>query len=215
VTAAEAATAPAKLAYADPPGERPRVALFRLAQICWIAPLSTGVLTVAAYAVTFAQPLVFLGLGILVAGGVMFGIGAVCVTIFRWLLRRCDPDERALWSRRASVLLGLLVLNIPAAIACASAGLYLSSRVLLTLVNETSAPITDVTLASPGQLMRIDRLAPGERRRFLLAANGEGQMTFQATQNGTALSGVAIGYVTQGARSTVRFTPSGPAVRDQ
>jgi hypothetical protein len=205
------------LGYAAPEYAAPRTSLYRIAQVCWAAPLVFGVALLVLYAITFERRLPTLGLLTLLGGAVMLFVGLVSLLTFKGLLPRCAPDVRATWSKRSSVLLVLLLLNIPASIACALAGLHLMSRFPVTLVNASSAAITDITVTAPGETVQIARLDPGEKRRVLLRVTADGEVTFSATQNSAPLSGIASGYVTSGpanGRSQVRFTEAGPVVRE-
>ena len=205
------------LAYASPDYAAPPIVLYRIGLLCWAVPLVVGVGLLALYALTFARQLPGLGLLTMLAGAVLWFVGLACLFTFKHLLQRCAPDVRAAWLRRARPIILLLVLNMPVAIACAFAGMYLASHFPVTLVNATSAPITDITVTAPGQAVHVLRLDPGEKRRVLLQVEADGEVTFSATQSGAAVSGTAAGYVTTGGangRSLVRFTLTGPIVRE-
>ena len=107
------ATVAAPLAYAVPEHPRPRVALYRVAQLCWVVPLTIGVLVTLLFVLTRAE---FFAL---------FGIGAICLVMFWALLRNCSTDDRRLWSKRAWILFGLMLLNFPIALGCAWLGAML------------------------------------------------------------------------------------------
>ena len=112
------ASPPPTLGYAAAEHPPPPVALFYIAKICWLVPLVVGVSTLLLFAIT--QSLIFPRLGLLTiaAGILLLGLGVVCLGVFAWLLRRCDPVTRAMWRPRVRRLFLLLFLNLPAAALC-------------------------------------------------------------------------------------------------
>ena len=119
------ATVAAPLAYAVPEHPRPRVALYRVAQLCWVVPLTIGVLVTLLFVLTRAEFFALFGFVTLFGGAALFGIGAICLVMFRALLRNCSTDDRRLWSKRAWILFGLMLLNFPIALGCAWLGAML------------------------------------------------------------------------------------------
>jgi len=112
----------APLAYAEPTHATPRVPLFRVAQVCWAAPLAIGLFVTLLFLLTRENALALIGFFTLVAGVGLFGIGLVCLVVFWCLLRNCSDDDRQKWSRRSWQLFGLMLLNFPIAFACAWLG---------------------------------------------------------------------------------------------
>ena len=210
------AAAAAPLGYASPQEARPKVGLYRVAVFCAAVPLAVGVLTLGLYALTFWEWLPFAGFFVFLGGGVLCLVGLVCVTVFYAGLRRCDADLRRAWSPRAARTSALLLANVPIAIFCAGAGIYLMSQWRVTLVNDTPGPVTDITITSPGETVVVERLDPGEDRNVLMSVGNDGEITFTASQDGRPVTGVAAGYVTHGmgGKSTVTFMPGGPQVED-
>ena len=119
----DAAPTSLPLAYAGPAYADPVVILYRIARICWLFPLAIGVASLALYVLTRRQGWAVVGLYTLLIGGIALGVGVVCLLVFSTLLKRCAPDVREAWSRKANRLFVLLLLNVPIAIACAAAGL--------------------------------------------------------------------------------------------
>jgi hypothetical protein len=117
-----AAAAAAPLAYAVPEHVRPRVALYRVAQVCWLVPLGIGLFVTLLFVLTRAEFFALFGFLTLFGGAALFGIGAICLVVFWSLLRNCSTDDRRLWSKRAWILFGLMLLNFPIAFGCAWIG---------------------------------------------------------------------------------------------
>jgi hypothetical protein len=212
VAALAAAPAPAApLGYASPREVRPKVWLYRVAVFCWVVPLVIGVAALALYALTFWDWLPVLGFAVFMGGGVLCVVGLICVAVFYVMLRPADPALRRAWSPRAARTATLLVANVPVAVVCAAAGIDLLSQWRVTLVNATGAPITDITLTSPGEVATVGRLEPGEDRDVFLSIGGDGEITFAATQDGQPVGGVVVGYVSDGmgGKSTLTFNPAG------
>lgn len=200
------------LTYAAPQHALPRVALYRVAQFCWIAPLVFGVGCLGLYAVTSNQTVAILGFFTMLIGAGLFGIGMICLIVFWALLLRCAVDVSRRWSKRSAVLLGLLILNFPIAFACAWTGSWLMTRFTVTVLNETNAPVADVKIEIPGDTALLGTIPPGGRVRRTLTIRGEGDLHFSAVQNGTPVSGDANAYLDSGLNGgsgTVVFSSSG------
>ena len=190
------------------------IGLYRVAVFCAVVPLVVGVTTLALYALTFWDTLQLVGAFTIVAGSILCFIGLVCVTVFYIGLRRCDIELRRPWSLRATRTATLLVGNVPIAMVCAVIGIYLTGLFRVTLVNESGAPITQITLTSPGETVQIARLDPGESRQVYLSIDNDGEVMLTATQNGQRVQESVAGYVTNGmgGKADVMFTRAGRAV---
>jgi hypothetical protein len=185
----------ATLAYALPAHAKPRVVLYRIAQVCWGLPLAVGVATLALYAVTSASSLTGVGLLTLSGGAVLLGIGVVCLIVFLALLRRCAPDVRSRWTRRGFILLGLLVLNIPVAMGCAAVGIWLMNRFTVTVTNRSETPVENLQVQVPGHTWDAGTVAPGATVSRTFSVNGRGDLAFIATHRGRQVVGQAGGYL--------------------
>jgi hypothetical protein len=203
----------APLAYAAPTHARPRVALYRIAQACWILPLVVGVGSLMLFAVTRARAATVIGFFTVVGGAALFGVGVICLIVFWCLLRRCADDERRAWSRRASILLGLLVLNFPIAAGCAGSAIWLMSRFTVVVVNETGEPLRDVRITVPGHAINLATLQPGERVTRSVSLSGDGGLEFSAVRGGALVTGEADAYLDsmhgEARTGIVTFAPSG------
>lgn len=194
---------------------RPIIVLYRVTVFCAVVPLVIGVTTLALYALTFWEVLQLVGAFTMLAGGVLCFIGLVCVTVFYVGLRRCDPELRGAWRPRAARIATLLVGNVPIAVVCAVVGIYLTGLFRVTLVNGSDAPITQITVTSPGETVQVARLDPGESRRVYLSIDNDGEVMLTATQNGERIQESIDGYVTNGmgGKAAVTFTRAGRAVK--
>ncbi len=210
----DAGDAALPLSYSLPDTDRLNTRLYRAALICWLAPLVVGVGTLAAYAWTFWEWLPILGLITLGVGTILFVVGIGCIIAFCDNIRRCEPAIHKAWFPRAARAAILLVSSVFVAPTCAIVGLSLTNYFPVTLVNQTSAPIMDITIDATGGIAELKRLEPGEKRRLLVLPKGEGEVTFTAMQNGGPVTGLAAGYVSSGmgGRSQVTFTNSGPVI---
>jgi hypothetical protein len=202
-----------QLAYAAPTHARPLVILYRIAQFCWAVPLVVGVACLALYAITRFSAIPAIGFLAFLAGGALFGIGLICLVVFWCLLGRCANDVRQSWSNRSKRLLGLLLLNIPIAMGCAVAGLWLMSRLTVVVENQTGVPLDDVRISLPGNVANFGTVAAGAKIQQTFTLRGDGDVEFSAIQAGMPIQGAAGEYISNthfnARQATVTFRPSG------
>jgi hypothetical protein len=192
-----------------PAHAKPRIALYRIAQACWIVPLVIGLGVTGFYVLTRELAFAVVGLITILGGIALLGIGAVCLGMFWYLLRRCAPDARRTWSRRTIRLALLLAANVPIAIGCAYAGTWLMSRFPVTVINDAAVDLHDVTINVPGDSTVIPSLPAKSRITRNLTVRTDGDLTFSAVRNGQTVKGEAGGYLTTGPtsqRGTVHIT---------
>ena len=110
------------------PAVVPTESLVKLGLLCGVVPLVIGVGCFLLFVVLDSDVFSFIGFFTLLGGVGCFGLGAVCLGVYRFQIARAAPEDAAPARRRFRVAATVLVLDLPIAALCASAGRALLER---------------------------------------------------------------------------------------
>lgn len=108
-----------------------RIANRPLLYIAWVmaaGPLAVGVSMVPLFAITHNVQFAIAGLGTIVWGLGAFFIGLICILVYRGTNQLRDEAMRERVLKQSRRVIWCLVMNFPAAIACAIVGGWLMNR---------------------------------------------------------------------------------------
>ncbi|HYE97630.1 MAG TPA: hypothetical protein VEJ18_01915 [Planctomycetota bacterium] len=185
-------------------------AWLRSAYACGALPLSAGVLIFLLWLPTRWGRLELLGLLTLLGGGFLFVVGIVSVVIYVNVARRETPGAPV--GRNALMAAGLLCLNLPVAGAIVIAAFHLKTRVTIDVVNDSGRALTAVVLSGGGFRLEAGDLPPGGRLRRHVRFASEGNVSFEARQQGRTLR-AADGYFSDGIGGHARILVTDGAAR--
>lgn len=91
--------------------------LLRFARIMWAGPLAAAVFVLSGFLFLGAKVFVIAGLGLLVAGGLCLTAGIIAVIMILTTRNSVPETPRRYYKKPAFAVLGLLLLNLPVALA--------------------------------------------------------------------------------------------------
>lgn len=179
--------------------------VYWLALVFCVCPAVAGVGITVLYLLTWWGALQVLGLVCMLAGLVSVGVAAVLLGVYgvgQWRYGTMSKNRLG----REIVLAGLLlVANFPLAVVCVFVGMDESSKVLVTFVNETSGPVTAVTLISNGVPTVVGDLPAKSQRKVTVRVTSVSGVKGSATTGGVATEFVINGGMLDPISRTVRF----------
>jgi hypothetical protein len=190
----------------------------RTATFCGALPLVSGTLIYLCWRVTRWDWLMVAGFITLLAGLMLFFVGAVSLLAgaSHDIPRESIPGRR--WRLQVSAIGCLLFLNFPAAAFYLYSADDVLTRTTVDVINDSPSVIESFVLEGPGVQQEIGPLAAGQQEIGPLAAGqqirrhlhfrGKGTLQFVAKSQGIEFRGTIEGYVCSdiGERATVRVT---------
>jgi hypothetical protein len=140
---------PIGLSYLTPQVVRSRPVFYRIAKFCAVAPLIAGVGVFLLWILTGAQPLPVIGLFLIPAGCILVLIGAIYLSAYLIIECKARGGFNRPLARQALIGAGLLLVNFPAAYACAGSAIYLMDFRLVRVINRSSTPIESFIVVDP------------------------------------------------------------------
>lgn len=170
--------------------------------ICALLPLSMGSMIFLAW--LFLHWPIFEGLGLLTIGVglILFFVGTGSLFSYhRWAKANEVPNHH----RNGLIVLGLLLLNFPLAIAYTWAALTLYH---VEVVNESASPVEGLVVSGIRSEARFGTIQPGESAGRFLAIRLSDSLKFQAVHAGKPVQG-DVGMVWMGGEKVIIFRPDG------
>ena len=159
----------------------------------------------------------------MIAAGLVCFLGGVICLLGHW-------RQRALWIRQprarlqAVLAAGLLLANVPMAVAYMAVVLRIVSRYTLQVANQSHAPIDSLTVSAPGiGRVELGPVASGQEIMRHFHFSSDGRLVFSGRQQGRSFEGELERSVVEGfgGRKSIRVAtdgtwhiePKGPPVR--
>lgn len=174
------------LAYDTPRHPRPSVALHYVALMCGLLPLGVGTALFVLYLIFRVDDVAVLGVFTILGGICLAVIGFVCAGVYFIQAGRAAPEDGAVARRRATIDVVVIIANFPIAFAMAWAGLYLMSRITITVINRDTAPADQFRIMMKhGGVHHFGTIAPGSRTSVTMDEDDfDGELTAVFFRNG-------------------------------
>jgi hypothetical protein len=176
------------LAYDTPHYPRPSVALHYVALACGLLPLGIGTAIFVLYLFFRFEDLAVYGIFTILGGTCLALIGFVCAGVYFFQAGRAAPEDGAVARRRVKIDVGIILANFPIAFAMAWAGIYLMSRVTITVINRDASPADQFRIIMKhGGVHHFGTIAPGSRESVTMDEDDfDGELTAAFIRNGAA-----------------------------
>jgi hypothetical protein len=177
---------PSSLDYASVEHREAPSHLLVISLLCGLIPLGAGLLILLLYWLTDAGVFIYLGLGMLVIGGIATLVGLMSGVNYLTIAWRATVDRRRA-IRNALIALIILLLNIPAAIFCVLVGGSLAmSGVTQTFVvyNNGKTTIDGGTMYQSKYTTTFGAIPPGSSRNVQLKIGSHGPIYTEILRNG-------------------------------
>ena len=171
--------------------------LYRASIVLGVLPLVVGSCVFGFWFFTMMRIFEMIGMFTVLGGLVSVAIGAICLVKF--LFQQIDENAPSKTLRGKGLLSGgLLASNFLAAgiIIFAVANLYNTN--IVTIKNNSSTAIDNVTITAPGFQVDTGAIKPGKKKSRRIRYKGDGALQFTATQNESEYGGVLEGYIIDG-----------------
>lgn len=168
--------------------------LYRVALACGGGPLAVGCLIFLLWLVTRDFDLVFFGFLLIFPLLAIIGAGVIAWIAYL-VLTLVYPTARGVrnWIHTLEALL-LLVVNFPVAFGMMLATVMLTNDLRVTVRNESSEPLEQVTVSSVMHDRVADAIPPGGRETLLVPLDREGPITLRYEAGTTTHEAVVEGY---------------------
>jgi hypothetical protein len=180
--------------YSAPIEHRVRIEpakLLRAALTLAVLPIIFGTIVIALWLPTRWGILVGAGLWVVLFGLIFFLIGIA--TLFCYIAA-CRHGAVP-WVRPALLTALLLLANVP----IAAGYIELAALWKVNFVNRSAVTINSLIIADPmGSRWQLGPIPPGGRMSRWFLPDGEGAITFSASQPGSGVNGTVEGYITSG-----------------
>ena len=185
----------------------------RVAITCGVLPLVVGVVSLIVFLnleMSWEEigGWVQAGAWILMGGLALLLLGLVALAVYLVTGRRRGVPGRDL-AQNVILTFMLLLVNLPAALACVWIAGDSVTVYSLTFKNDSSEPVEDILVTWPGGSDQvIGFLLPRESVQFKVRVQGDGLIEYTSVQGGEVCAGVVSGYVTTnlGGAAEVTFT---------
>ena len=134
---------PTLLSYDSPTRPTPTVWLHYVALACGLIPLGVGTAFFMLFLILRTEDIALLGFVTILVGSCLAFVGFVCVGVYFYQARRAAPEDAVVARRRVLIDLGIIIANFPIAFGMAWGGLWLMSRVTITIHNHDAVPIEE------------------------------------------------------------------------
>jgi hypothetical protein len=148
VEAGDAMSGPTLLSYDSPTRPTPTVWLHYVALACGLIPLGIGTALFVLFLTFRTEDVALLGFITIFVGSCLAFVGFACIGVYYFQARRAAPEDAAVARRRVLIDLGIITANFPIAFGMAWGGLWLMSRVTITIHNRDAAPIEEFRIAT-------------------------------------------------------------------
>lgn len=176
----------------------------KLAWLCGIAPLVTGIVIFLVWLLTGWEWLMRAGIITLYAGLAAFVIGVVALVWYCWLALRDANRSRLRIFLAASVCAGVLLGNFPVAGGIVLAVAFKLSTYTVVIVNDSPHPLVNARLIGGGVEMALGEIPPGSSVERSMRFQRDDQLTLFTTFNGEYRKVEVAGYVTNNSGGDVR-----------
>lgn len=191
----------------------------RIAWVCGLTPLITGLVFFIAWLSTRQNGLVFAGLVMIYPLLLMILAGFAALVMF---VRTAKRENRP-YLLKSLRILALLLVNFPAAGGMAAVTHHIMSVFTVIFINSADAPTGAITLKDPdNRQFSIAPLAPHSSAEQKFHFQGEGSVTYRiepdrADSGGQARSGILFPYVTTalGGYARLIIKPGGDIAVDE
>ncbi|MBW8017196.1 MAG: hypothetical protein FVQ82_13515 [Planctomycetes bacterium] len=171
--------------------------LYRASIVLGALPLIVGSLVFVFWYFSMMRIFEVIGVFTVLGGLVSVAIGTICLVKF--LFQQIDENAPSKILRGKGLLSGgLLASNFLLVVIIFFAVLYLYSTNILTIRNDSSSVISNVTITAPGVQLNTGAIKPGKKKSRRIRHKGDGALQFTAIQNDIEYSGVIEGYVIAG-----------------
>ena len=156
-----------------------------MALACGLIPLGIGTVVFVLFLIFRTEDFALFGFLTILVGSCLAGVGFVCLCVYFYQSRRAAPDDAAIARRRVQFDLGVIVANFSIAFGMAWLGLWLMSRVTITVHNRDAVPIGDVHVATNyGGTHNLGTIAPHNTKAITLSDKDFDELQFNYVQNG-------------------------------
>jgi hypothetical protein len=181
--------------YAGPDLVRPKTILWYIVVVCGAGPLVIGCSICALHLLTRYPELPALGFLTILGGMCAFATGLTCLTVYAWDAKRTGSVTPAQLNRQRSIALGLLLINLPAAIACVAIGSWSASRYRVVVTNAGATTLDSAIVRIDGRAHELGPIRPGARSSKSFSVDDGGSLVFVATRGGRTLQGEGLDYM--------------------
>ncbi len=175
---------------------------YRISLICGLVPLCTGIFIFLAWLPTRSDWLEIAGIVNLYIGLALFFIGVICLSIYFYTARK--KSVVGYW-KKSIIALAILLANIPVATAIISTVIYMESAITVTIENQSSTIIEEISISEHGHIYEFGSVLPNERLEKKFHFQSEGSVHYSFKRNGSKFEGIFIGYVSGGFGADVKM----------
>lgn len=169
----------------------------RIAKVCALLPLISGVLILALWLVTKLDWLQDAGFFVLFGGAFLFFVGAMALFLYEIAQPAEERAKLLSWGPTMKWAL-ILMLNWPVAMGCIIVAELEKGRYQLEVHNESAEVIDEVLIFGLGSVECLEVLGPvsgGGVDKISYWLNGEGSLQYRVKIRGVLHEGTLIGYV--------------------
>ena len=185
--------------------------LLRLAFLCGITPLTVGVAVFLTWWLTRWHWLMAAGIATLYGGLLLACIGTICLVAFAWTSVRGRPASRRQTIRQALPVAGVLAVNVPVAVGIIAAAIYLETRYIVTIVNDSPAAVDSFVVSGGGVSVDFGPVPPKSKTHRSFFIKSDGTLMGIGKQDSRSIKVFIDSYVTNnlGGNKLVKIKPDG------
>jgi hypothetical protein len=192
----------------------PGKVLLILALVLSLGPLTVGVSIFLLWWLT--RSFIFESLGFYTILGGLISVSLAFITVIGYAIVALRAKESTVKvAIRAAIVLTVILINFPAALACLVGYDYTSSLYVLTVENKSSVTIQRVTVSGSCTTTNLGPISPGGKKHIKFYAESEGPLLFSVSSNDLKIDGVLdVGYATRvpGENTTLTIKDGGKYV---
>lgn len=181
---------------------------YKIAIACGLLPLVAGTITFVAWLMSYQYELMLVGYYVILGGLVCFLVGVITLCRYFHGARKAGDSH----VRPTVIGAAILLLNFPVAFAYLAVVGGMETGILLTIKNDSSAPIRNFVLIDPrGKNYPVVDIKPHSTYSSCFDLRGEGGVKYSMSAGKISHEGYLIDYITSnsGVSSKMHFTESG------
>ena len=174
------------LAYDTPRHPVPTVWLHYVGLACGLIPLGIGTTVFVLYLIFRTEDIALYGFLTILVGCCLAFVGFACAGVYLYQSRRAAVEDAALARRRAGIDLAVIAANFPLAFGMAWRGLWLMSRVTITVQNRDAVAVEEVLVETDyGGTHHLGTIGPNAAKSITISDEDFDELRFTFVHEGS------------------------------